>query len=563
MAIYYLDITIHGRQPRAEKVPHARQGRAGGKPRPSRPRSAVAAAAYRSGERLRDDNREQDIDYSDGAGRVAHSEILLPNDAPEEFRDRATLWNAVEEAEKRRDAQLSREVKIALPAELSLEQNRELVREFSQGFVDRGMCADIAIHVPEEGKDERNVHAHINMTMREVGPDGFGKKVREWNDRSLVNETRERWAELANQHLERAGIEARIDHRTYAEQLKEAVQNRDLEGIAAAAKVPGIHKGPVAHNVPIDGRESSRAKAVRHENYSPQRMKQRDEMQKIQEYAEVRAKEIKALSKERDTGEHPPLTPIDRGRDREQIPAGMIEVERSYREKRDALNEEIADQLMHELVFDKRPGEQNQIERNQPEQERPEPVKEPVKEPEKRQPEPAKDRPDPLVEKAKENWQEALRAKTKIDMEIRDQNDKNREQIMADRAAAARPVEKRQEAERRSIQNWEKIAKEAQAAVNSRNPVNWLNREKHQEELKTALDEIEKHKSLEAHAKHQVNEIKSGNGKSVEVEAAEKTARERPELFQRLEQVKEVQKEQQRAAQERAKERGGRDDGGR
>lgn len=109
-------------------------------------RSAVAAAAYRSGEKLTNHWDGLNHDYTKKGG-VIHSEIMIPSHAPPGFADRSTLWNAVEEMEKSCKAQLAREINIALPSELSREQQIELVREYCRNrFVYAGMCADFAIH---------------------------------------------------------------------------------------------------------------------------------------------------------------------------------------------------------------------------------------------------------------------------------------------------------------------------------------------------------------------------------------------------------------------------------
>ena len=176
-------------------------------------RSAVAAAAYRSASAFTDQRQGQQFDYSDKSG-VVHSEILLPEGAPEWMRDREQLWNAAEAAEHRRDAQVSREVEFALPEELSQAEAIGLAREFvEREFVARGMAADLNVHW-EEG----NPHAHVMLGMREVGPDGFGRKAREWNQVGMLREWREHWADLANQHLMRAGFDIHIDHRSFKDQ---------------------------------------------------------------------------------------------------------------------------------------------------------------------------------------------------------------------------------------------------------------------------------------------------------------------------------------------------------
>ena len=112
------------------------------------------------------------------------------------------LWNAVEHSEKRKDSQVAREVEVALPTELTLDQQRELVRSFARSqFVDAGMVADIAIH---HAKGE-NPHAHILLTMRDIGPDGFGQKNRSWNDKALLQNWREAWEVQTNQALRGQG----------------------------------------------------------------------------------------------------------------------------------------------------------------------------------------------------------------------------------------------------------------------------------------------------------------------------------------------------------------------
>ena len=177
-------------------------------------RSATAAAAYRSGEQIEDQRTGQVHDYT-GKSDIYGSEILLPEGAPERLGDRASLWNEVEQGEKRKDAQLSREVMIALPAELTHEQKQALTREYVQDeFTGQGMIADIGYH----DFDSHNPHAHIMLTMRSVDEDGFGKKRREWNKRQALERQRKAWEEYANRALERAGLETRIDHRTLKEQ---------------------------------------------------------------------------------------------------------------------------------------------------------------------------------------------------------------------------------------------------------------------------------------------------------------------------------------------------------
>ncbi len=193
MAIYHLHVKVIGRKSGA---------------------SAVASAAYRSGSRLRDERLDRSHDFSAKRG-VVHSEVLLPENAPEAWSDRERLWNDVEAFEVRKDAQLAREVEFAIPREMTQAQGIELARDFVRGeFVDRGMIADLNVHwdMAEDGMPKP--HAHVMLTMRAVDENGFGQKVRDWNRTEMVERWRERWAELANERLAELDIDARIDHRS-------------------------------------------------------------------------------------------------------------------------------------------------------------------------------------------------------------------------------------------------------------------------------------------------------------------------------------------------------------
>lgn len=178
-------------------------------------RSAVAAAAYRSASRLEDERLGRHHDFTNKAG-VVHSEVMLPEGAPERLKDREALWNEVEATEKRKDAQLAREVEFAIPRELTKEQGVVLAREFvAREFVDRGMVADLNVHWDIGADGDAKPHAHVMLAMREVGPEGFGAKVREWNETALLQHWRESWANHVNERLSALGIEARVDHRSY------------------------------------------------------------------------------------------------------------------------------------------------------------------------------------------------------------------------------------------------------------------------------------------------------------------------------------------------------------
>ena len=205
-------------------------------------KSAVAAAAYRSGEKLTNEWDGLTHDYTKKGG-VVHSEILLPAHAPPAFSDRSTLWNSVELSEKSNNAQLAREVEIALPVELSREEQTRLVREYcSSQFVSKGMIADFNLHDTGSG----NPHAHILLTMRPLDEKGAwlpkskkeyvldenGEKIRlpsgryktrkvdlvDWNNRENAEVWRRAWADLTNEFLAQNNRPERIDHRSYERQ---------------------------------------------------------------------------------------------------------------------------------------------------------------------------------------------------------------------------------------------------------------------------------------------------------------------------------------------------------
>ncbi len=181
----------------------------------SQGRSAVAASAYRAGERLKDERQDRIHDYTRKAD-IAHTEILLPDGAPSALNDRETLWNTIEGCEKRKDAQLAREFTLALPRELALEDNITLTREFVQKeWVDKGMIADVCLH---NDTGEQQPHAHVMLTLREVTPAGLGQKVRAWNTKEHLTHWREAWANTVNRHLSMQGQDIHIDHRSFKNQ---------------------------------------------------------------------------------------------------------------------------------------------------------------------------------------------------------------------------------------------------------------------------------------------------------------------------------------------------------
>ena len=175
-------------------------------------RSIVACAAYRSGERLHDEKYEYTADYTQRKAGIVHSEIVAPDDALAWMTDREKLWNGVDAKEdtsiRRKTAQLACEFIPALPHELTQEQRHDLVMGFvKEELVARGMVADVSIHEPKEGD---NHHAHILCTMRDIGPEGFGKKNRDWNKDELIVEWREAWETHTNAALEAAGRPERV-----------------------------------------------------------------------------------------------------------------------------------------------------------------------------------------------------------------------------------------------------------------------------------------------------------------------------------------------------------------
>jgi ATP-dependent exoDNAse (exonuclease V) alpha subunit len=207
----------------------------------------VAAAAYRARTKIHDERQGITFDYSKKRDLV-HSEIMLPEGAASWMGNRKMLWNRVEAGERRKDAQIFREVEVALPRELDREQRVALVREFVRdNFVSKGMVADINLH-----RDEHNPHAHILLTMRDIDGEGFGQKNRSWNQRALVPQWRKNWADIQNQHLRQAGYDITVDHRSYID------RGIDLE--------PQIKMGPACHDKDGDLDRVEELKRIMREN---------------------------------------------------------------------------------------------------------------------------------------------------------------------------------------------------------------------------------------------------------------------------------------------------------
>lgn len=241
-------------------------------------RSAVGAAAYRSGERLTNDYDGITHDYTNKGG-VVYSEVMLCENAPQEYQNRAVLWNEVERQEKGSNAQLAREYEVALPIELSRDEQIELVRDYvRETFVKNGMCADFAVH----DKGDGNPHAHIMLTMRPIEPGGeWGAKAindyvldkngnrilqkvdknnrkiykrikrdtTDWNTKEFLQRSRENWAASVNRELEKKNLPQRVDHRSLKEQGKE--------------RIPTEHIGVAAKNMEKRGKVSERGERNR------------------------------------------------------------------------------------------------------------------------------------------------------------------------------------------------------------------------------------------------------------------------------------------------------------
>ena len=242
-------------------------------------KSAVAASAYRSGEKIKNEYDGIVHDFTRKGG-IAHTEILLPQNAAQEFSDRGTLWNSVEKIEKSKNSQLAREIEVALPKELDREKQIELVREYvKENFVKVGMCADIALH----DKNDGNPHAHILLTMRPLNEDTTwgakskkeyildenGEKVKlkngnyktrkinttDWNEQDKAEEWRNAWADITNKYLKENSIQEKVDHRSY--------QRQGIE------QIPTIHLGVSASQMEKKGIATDRGninREIKHQN---------------------------------------------------------------------------------------------------------------------------------------------------------------------------------------------------------------------------------------------------------------------------------------------------------
>ena len=236
--------------------------------------SIVAAAAYRAREKLRDETSGQVKDYTRKAEQpVLFSGIYPPKHAPDWAQDRGALWNAAERAEDEhnrkswRVAITAQDFNIALMHELTLEQNRRALQDFiREQFTRHGYAVDANIHGPDAGGDQRNIHAHLLVTMRTLDAKGFSP-VKFQMDRGeiskWVSHWREAWAKTAARHLERAGHHKAAErmsysHLTLEQQRKIALEKGDHEHVAALAREASQHIGPTAAKMEREGKASER-----------------------------------------------------------------------------------------------------------------------------------------------------------------------------------------------------------------------------------------------------------------------------------------------------------------
>lgn len=231
--------------------------------------SIVTSAAYRAGEKLYSEYYGEVSDYTHKGGVVC-SDILLPPQAPAEYQDRATLWNAVEKAERGKKAQLAYSFDIALQNEFSMQENIDLARQFLlDNFVSRGMVTDFAVHQPDkEDGGISNPHFHVMCPIRPIEPDGrWGKKQRreyvldehgervldeagnyvfnavsttDWGKPETLETWRQSWAEMCNAKFAEKGLDCRIDHRSFARQGVEQIPTQHEGPTVRAMEAKGI-----------------------------------------------------------------------------------------------------------------------------------------------------------------------------------------------------------------------------------------------------------------------------------------------------------------------------------
>nr|CRY96248.1 hypothetical protein [uncultured prokaryote] len=282
MAIYHCSIKIIGR---------------------SSGRSAIGASAYRSGENLFDKETGITHDYTKKHG-IEYKEIMLPPNAPREFKNRQTLWSEVQKIESASNAQLAREFEVAIPKELNFAQGRALVQNFCRDLVKEGMCIDLAIH----DKGDGNRHAHIMATTRPIKENGqwatkekkdyaldnHGQRIplidketglqkvdsknrkqwkritveaNNWNKKEKVEQWRENWASHCNKYLKAHNVQ--IDHRSY--------ERQEID------KIPTIHEGYIAREMERNGKTSDRCELNREIKMLPQLEEEKNFLENLKE----------------------------------------------------------------------------------------------------------------------------------------------------------------------------------------------------------------------------------------------------------------------------------------
>jgi ATP-dependent exoDNAse (exonuclease V) alpha subunit len=205
--------------------------------------SAVAAAAYRTGLKIRDERADKIHDYSSRTKGVVESVILRPENSPEWTAHTASLWNEVERGERRKDSQLAREFVLAVPRELTAKEQLECAVGWAQAeLVSKGMIAEVSLHNPKGGK---NPHVHILATMRTIEGDKFSAtKPREWNEKVQLHYWRESWCKAENAALEKAGRPERVDHRSLKAQGLDRLPEPKLGRAAVGLKQRGVVADP-------------------------------------------------------------------------------------------------------------------------------------------------------------------------------------------------------------------------------------------------------------------------------------------------------------------------------
>ncbi|WBU58805.1 MobQ family relaxase [Paracoccus sediminicola] len=214
-------------------------------------RSATAAAAYRSGERINCQREGRVHDYTAKQG-IEDSFIVAPEHAPAWAQDRAALWNAAEARETRKNSVTAREWELALPSEIGAEERAEITRVFAEQLVERyGVAVDVAIHAPHREGDQRNHHAHVLTSTRALGAEGFTDKTRVLDAAKTggieIEAMRETWAELQNRALERVGERERVDHRSLDAQRESALERGDALSAEELDRAPEVKLGPAAN----------------------------------------------------------------------------------------------------------------------------------------------------------------------------------------------------------------------------------------------------------------------------------------------------------------------------